>query len=153
MVNRGMAKRGLSPEEIKKRLIRLRNVEYLHEVQRFKIWHLRDENRALKKEIKALKLVVNEQQKTIDDLKLQVAELRTMVFGQKKQKTDDGDLLPPGAKTPRASDSYQRLIPRDEDVTEIKSHSLDQCACGAKLTSKQITTFYEEDIPLPAKKW
>ena len=55
---------GLSKEEVKN-AIRLRNVEHLHEVQRFKLWHLRDENRKLKKEIKALKLVVEEQQRPL----------------------------------------------------------------------------------------
>lgn len=149
-----MAKRGLPPEEIKKRLIRLRNIEYLHEVQRFKIWHLRDENRALKKEIKALKLTVAEQQKTIDDLKLQIEELRTMVFGRKKRNDndDEDDVVPPRAKRERTADSFKRPIPKDEEVTETKPHSRDQCACGNKLTAKRTIIFYEEDIPLPAKR-
>lgn len=100
-----MATRGLPQEEVKKRLIRLRNLEYLHEQQRFKIWHLRDENRELKKEIATLKLIASEQQKTINDLKLQVEELRVMVFGRKKKKdTDDEDIAPPKGKTPRTSD-------------------------------------------------
>src|SRR3989344_6170097 len=73
-----MGNRALPKEEIQKRLIRLRNLEFLHEQQRFKIWGLRDENRELKKEIKALKITVGEQQKTIDDLKLQMEELRMM---------------------------------------------------------------------------
>ena len=92
-----MAKRGLSPEEIKKRLIRLRNLEVLHELQRFKIWDLQDKNRALKKEVMALKAVVIEQQKTIEDLKLQIEELRVMVFGRKRNKDavdDDEDPAP-----------------------------------------------------------
>lgn len=149
-----MSKRGLPPEEIKKRLIRLRNVEYLHEAQRFKIWHLRDENRALKKEIRALKLVVVEQQKTIDDLKLQIEELRTMVFGRKKKKddSDDDDPAPPKEETPRTADSYKRPLPKDEEVTEVMSHPLSLCRCGAEATRKQTVIFYEEDIPLPAKR-
>jgi hypothetical protein len=115
---------------------------------------LRDENRELKKEIKALKLVVGEQQKTIDDLKLQIEELRTVVFGRKKKKvlSDNDDLLPPKEKTPRTSDSYKRPEPKDEDITEIKPHLLRQCACGTQITKKHATIFYEEDIPIPAKK-
>lgn len=88
---------GLSKEEIAKRLIRLRNVEQLHEAQRFKIWYLRDENRALKKEVSLLNATVKEQQKTIDDLKLQMEELRTIVFGKKQKKKDKGDDPPPTA--------------------------------------------------------
>ena len=80
------SRRGLPAEEIKRRLIRLRNLEYLHEQQRFKIWNLRDANRELKKEVAALKAVVGEQQKTIDDLKLRLEELSTIVFGRKRQK-------------------------------------------------------------------
>src|SRR3989338_2024676 len=113
-----MSKTGLSKAEVKKRLIRLRNIEFLHEQQRFKIWHLRDENRELKQEIKRLNIIVSGQQKTIDDMKLQIEELRVMVFGKKKKKEmDDDDLIPPREKIPRTSDSYKRPIP--SEVTEI----------------------------------
>lgn len=150
-----MTTRGLPPEEVKKRLIRLRNLEYLHEQQRIKIWHLRDENRVFKKEITALKTVVGEQQKTIDDLKLQIEELRIMVFGKrrKKERMDDDDPLPPPERVPRTTDSYKRPIPKDGDVTDIKSHPLlNECACGTKMAKRQTVIFYEEDIPIPAKK-
>lgn len=148
-----MATRGLPQEEVKKRLIRLRNLEYLHEQQRFKIWHLRDENRELKKEITALKLMASEQQKTINDLKLQVEELRVMVFGRKKKKDiDDDDIVPPKEKTTRTSDSYKRPEPTDAEVTEIKPHPLYQCRCGTVMTKKHAVVFYEEDIPIPATK-
>lgn len=149
-----MSKVGLSKEEIKKRLIRLRNIEYLHLQQRFKIWHLRDENRELKKEIKRLNTVVTLQQKTIDDMKLQIEELRVMVFGKKKKpkEIDDDDLAPPKEKISRTSDSYQRPIPTESEVTEIKRHPIDLCSCGEKMTKKKTVVFYEEDIPIPAKK-
>src|SRR3989339_768700 len=150
-----MSSRGLSKEEIKKRLIRLRNLDYLHEVQRFKIWHLRDENRELRKEIKALKLLASEQQKTIDDLKLQIEELRTIVFGRKKQKgeSDDDDLLPPKEKNQRTSDSYKRPAPSDAEVMEIKNHPIDTCNfCHGALSKKETVVFFEEDIPIPIKK-
>lgn len=149
-----MARMRLSKDEVKKRLIRLRNLEYLHEQQRSTIWHLRDENRELKKEIKALKLIVGEQQKTIDDLKLQIEELRTMVFGRKKKKEDidEDDSAPPKEKIARTNDSYKRPIPKDEEVTETKIHPIDRCECGARVTEKKTSVFYEEDIPIPARK-
>lgn len=149
-----MSRIGLSKTEIKKRLIRLRNIEFLHERQRFKIWHLRDENRELKQEIKRLNTVVSGHQKTIDDMKLQIEELRTMVFGKKKKpkEIDDDDLTPPKEKIPRTSDSYERPIPKDEEVTEIKHHTQNQCACGEKIIKKKTAIFYEEDIPIPVKK-
>lgn len=150
-----MSIRALRKEEIKKRLIRLRNLEFLHEQQRFKIWHLRDENRELKNEIEALKLTVGAQQKTIDDLKLQMEELRTMVFGKKKkQEKDDEDdnLLPPKEKIARVADSYKRPLPKDQEVTEVKPHIIARCSCGTEITDKQTIVFYEEDIPIPATK-
>lgn len=145
---------GLSKIEIKKRLIRLRNLEFLHEQQRFKLWHLRDENRELKKEIARLNVVVCEQQKTIDSMKLQIEELRIMVFGQKKRQKEinDDDLAPPKEKIQRSNDSYKRLIPNESDVTEVKHHPLNQCVCGEKMIKKEIVTFFEEDIPVPAQK-
>src|SRR3989344_364798 len=149
-----MGNGALPKEEIQKRLIRLRNLEFLHLQQRFKIWGLRDENRELKKEIKALKITVGEQQKTIDDLKLQMEELRTMVFGRKKKKDIDvdDDPTPPPARAARTSDSYKRPIPKDEEVTETIPHALNRCACGTDVTEQQTIVFYEEDIPIPAKK-
>lgn len=150
-----MATRALPKEEIKKRLIRLRNLEFLHEQQRFKIWHLRDENRELKKEIKELKITVHEQQKTIDDLKLQMEELRTMVFGRKKKQGNDDaddDLLPPKETIARTADSYKRPIPKDEEVTEVKPHLIARCSCGTKIIDKHTIVFYEEDIPIPVTK-
>ncbi len=149
-----MAQRGLPPEEIKKHLIRLRNLEYLHEVHRFKIWHLRDENREFRKEIKALKLVVGKQQKTINDVKLQIEELRTMVFGKKNKRSesDDDDIAPLKEKTPRTAESYKRLIPKDAEVSETEPHPLSQCSCGTGIIKKSTAVFYEEDIPMPTKK-
>ena len=148
-----MAQRGLSGKEVKKRLIRLRNLEQLHEAQRFKIWHLRDENREFKHEIKRLHLVVLEQQKTIDDMKLQIEELRVMVFGKKKKReNDDDDLTLPKEKISRTSDSYKRPIPKEGDVTETMIHPLGLCSCGTKTISRQTIVFYEEDIPIPAQK-
>ena len=149
-----MSRIGLSKEDIKKRLIRLRNIEFLHEQQRFKIWHLRNENRELKQEIKRLNIIVSGQQKTINDMKLQIEELRIMVFGKKKKskEIDNDDLLPPKERISRTSDSYKRPIPKDEEITEIKYHTLNQCSCGGETTKKKIIIFYEEDIPIPAKK-
>jgi transposase len=148
-----MATLRLNSEEVKKRLIRLHNLEYLHEQQRFKIGHLREENRELRKEVAALKVTVSEQQKTIDDLQLQIEELRMIVFGRKKKKDDQNDdLLPPKEKTPRTSDSYKRPLPEEQEITEVKPHPIDACVCGMKMIKKQRVVFYEEDIPIPAKK-
>ncbi len=76
-----------------------------------------------------------------------------MVFGKKKKKdVDDDDLIPPKEKIPRSNDSYKRPIPKESEVTETKHHPLNQCSCGEKATKKKTVIFYEEDIPIPAKK-
>lgn len=149
-----MTKRELSPEEIKKRLTRLRNLEYLHKQQGFRIGYLRDENRELKKEITTLKAMVSQQQHTINDLKLQIEELRAIVFGRKKRKddNDEDDFAPLKEKAQRTLDSYKRPMPKDEEVTEVVPHPMNECSCGTKMTKKQTIIFYEEDIPMPAKK-
>lgn len=152
-----MANRGLSPDEVKKRLIRLRNLEYLHTEQKSRNQQLWEENQQLKQRVLLLEETVSSQQKLIEDLKLQVEELRTMVFGKKKKKQDIQDIdddqnTPPQVKTQRSADSYQRPVPKDDKVTEVRHHSLDFCSCGAAMIEKQIAVFYEEDLPIPVKK-
>ncbi|MEK6910005.1 MAG: IS66 family transposase [Candidatus Aenigmatarchaeota archaeon] len=101
-----------------------------------------------------LKAVVLSQQHMIEDLKLQIEELRVMVFGKRKKKEeiDDDDLLPPKENVARTNDSYQRPIPKEGEVTEIKHHPFNQCSCGKETTKKKTVVFYEEDISVPAKK-
>ena len=145
----------LSQQEIKQRLIRLRNIERLHEQQRFKIWNLRDENRNLKKEMAVLKETVAQQSKTIDDLKLQMEELRTIIFGKKrnpKDKNRNNNPEPPAERIQRDSDSYKRSVPNENEITRIQRHTANTCSCGMKTTRKKIAVFYQEDIPIPVKK-
>ncbi|MCL5782232.1 MAG: IS66 family transposase [Patescibacteria group bacterium] len=151
------SKRGLPAEEIKRRLIRLRNLEYLHEQQRFKIWNLRDANRELKKEVVALKAVVGEQQRTIDDLKLRLEELSTIVFGKKRKKEENYDIDDDSPKKPvvncRTPESYRRSLPKKEEVTKTEPHTIDTCNhCDGNISEKETLTYFVEDIPLPQKK-
>lgn len=145
-----MGKFRLSKQEINKRLIRLRNLERLHLEQKQRNEQLVEEN----KKIIVLERTILEQQRTIDDMKLQIEELRTIIFGKKKkEKLDDDDLIPPKEKIVRSSDSYKRPIPKDEEITETIPHPLNQCKhCHSQTTKKKIVTFYEEDIPIPIKK-
>lgn len=152
--NVNMGKIKLSEKEVKKRLIRLRNLERLHKEQKLRNDNLAIENRVLKKRIIALEKENKELRVIISDMKLQIEELRVMVFGKKKKikDIDDDDLIPPKEKIERTDDSYKRPIPKDEEVTEIKYHPFNHCKCGTKTTKKKTVIFYEEDIPIPAKK-
>lgn len=144
----------LSKEEISRRLIHLRNLERLHLKQKQRIDSLVEERKQLKARILYLESIVQEQQMIIEDFKLQLEELRTMVFGKKKPKKEikDDDLIPPQEKVIRSSDSYKRPIPKEGEITETQSHPIHQCSCGGDFTKEKITTFYEEDIPVPAQK-
>lgn len=148
-----MGKIGLPEKEVKNRLIRLRNLERLHLEQKQRNEQLVIENKSLRARVSYLESIVAEQQKTIEDFKLQIEEFRVMVFGKKKKtKEIDDDLNPPKEKITRSNDSYKRPVPKDSEVTEIKHHPFSQCSCGAETTKKKIVIFYEEDIPIPAKK-
>jgi len=144
----------LTQEEVKKRLIRLRNVERLYTEQKVRVGLLEEEIKLLKEENHLLRSTNESLSKTIEDFKLQIEELRVMVFGKKKKKeeVDDDDLTPPKEKVQRTSDSYKRPVPKDEEITETKNHPIDQCKCGEKMTKKKTVVFYEEDIPIPARK-
>jgi hypothetical protein len=144
---------GLTPEEIAKRLIRLNNLELLHANQRQRIQKLVAENKELKRRIATLTAAVGTQAATIDDLKLQMEELRTIVFGKKKEKEDDGFPPPPLAlRKPRTKESYRRKPPTENEITGTESHPIGRCACGSAFTKRDAKTYFEEDVPLPQKK-
>ena len=147
-----MSRAGLSEEEVTQRLIRLRNLEYLYGNQKKRITRLEKQIRLLKEENRLLCLENTEYKKTITDLSLQVEELRTIVFGKKKNPVDVDDVTPPQEKVTRTKNSYKRPVPKDSEVTEVVHHPWKPCACGAELVNQKEITFYEEDIPLPATK-
>ena len=149
-----MGKIRLPENEVRKRLIRLKNLERLHLEQKTRVGLLEEQIRLLKEENRTLRLTNESLSKTIEDFKLQIEELRTMVFGKKKKikEIDDDDLTPPKEKIERTSDSYRRPVPKDSEVTETKNHPLNFCKCGTKTTKKKTVIFYEEDIPMPVKK-
>ena len=101
--------------------------------------------------ISALEARVQEQDMIIHDLNIRVEELCVMVFGRKKQKQGDDD--PPHVPAERTLQSYRRPQPTEAEVTETKSHPITACAtCSTPLTEKTTAVFFEEDIPIPAKR-
>jgi transposase len=89
--------------------------------------------------------------KEITDLKLRVEELATIIFKKSKTHTDKktkskSELLK------RTIDSYQRNVPKEEEITNRENHTIDTCPdCKTKLSKKTIKIFYVEDIPLLKK--
>lgn len=121
-----------------------------------KIWQLRDENRLLKQQVVQLQAMVATQQKAMEDLKLQLEELRGIVFGKKRKSDDDDDELPPAIPmrhTPRSKGSYQRVQPQESEVTARREHTIVQCAqCGGDMRHREQRIYFEEDILVPQPK-
>ena len=123
--------------------------------------HLREENRLLKRRVRELEQEVvrlkHEYVATVETLKLQIEELREMVFGRKR---DDDDASPSqrgrSHSSPkkngklRSPDSYRRPIPQQEEVTEEHRYGIDACPnCGEALVDLREVVRYLEDIVLP----
>jgi transposase len=113
----------------------------------------------LEKHIKNQDIIIAEQAKTIQDLKLMVEELRRMVFGQKKNKNNepDPDDNQGGEsrenKASRLPSSFRRPIPNDDEVTAQTNHPLVDCSdCGRPLNNIKTVIRYKEDIVLPQVK-
>ncbi len=148
----------LSEQEIRQRLIRLRNLESLYKKQKVRISILKEENRILREQVATLTATVQIQNKIIEDLKLQIEELRIIVFGKKRnpkkkdQNNKDDNSPLSSEKIQRNQNSYKRPEPKESEITETRRHTADICSCKTKTTKKKIITFYEEDIPIPIKK-
>lgn len=143
----------LSQTEINLRMVELRNLRTLHAAQKIRIGKLEEQMALLKRENALLRSANAALTAAMQDMKLQMEELRTMVFGRKRKKDNDFDDTPPIPKTPRTTDSYRRPIPKEGEVTERKNHSIDECAqCGGHFSERDSTAYFEEDIPLPQRK-
>lgn len=143
----------LSPQEITVRMTELRNLRKLHGAQKVRIGVLKEENKRLKERVAFLESAYTDQQKINVDLRLQMEELRTIVFGKKRneQRHDDDTPLPP--KIPRTNDSYHRPLPKETEITEKKHHPIDACThCQGAFSERDSSVYYEEDIPLPQQK-
>lgn len=153
-----MALEVLSQEEIVKRLIRLHNLERLHKEQKLRNEQLVIENRQLNSRVTVLEKENMILKSTVEDLKLQIEELRTIIFGKKRTKKDHDDhsdvppLSPNVFTPPRMKESYKRKMPREDEITETKEHPITVCAhCHGSFSERDMVTYIEEDIPLQKK--
>jgi hypothetical protein len=136
-------------------MIELRNLRKLHAGARARVVILEKENKLLKERVSVLESALVEQQKINADLRLQLEELRTIVFGKRRKKEEKHDIDDNPSPEPvvncRTPESYKREIPKE--VTETKEHPIDACTkCGGSISEKEIVTYFVEDIPLPQKK-
>lgn len=144
-----MLGKGLSKEEIEKRLIRLRNLEFLHKKAKKRILKQDKEIKSLKERIKELEEKDKEKDNTIQSLSMQIEEIKTKIFGKKKNK--DGETIKKIQKTTRNTESYKRPIPTE--ITKTENHLINTCyTCQTELKRKRIIVYYEEDILLEKQK-
>lgn len=133
----------LSQKEIEKRLIRLTNLERLHEEDQ-------ETKKNLRKQVKDFEEIINLQDNTINTLEIRIAELEKMIFGGKPPKGGNASSAytpPKKKKKKRSKDSYKRAVP--ENITHEEYLTLpDDCTCGG-VFEKEIHVRYTEDIPLP----
>ena len=146
----------LSDREIHKRLTEWRNYKRLYP-------ELKQKYEQAKKRIKeledALRRERKEREESVETLKLQIEELREMVFGRKKSGSDTDDqekgCLPKNHSRNKAKErspsSYRRPTPSDDEVTKENHYSIDSCPdCDEPLCNLKEAVRYLEDIILPA---
>lgn len=116
------------------------------------ITRLKNENVMLRERVTLLEKENTELKTQLQNILMQMEELKVKVFGKKRRGTPDDDTphLPP---LPRAPHTYRRPIPADGDVTAIKEFSLTQCAaCHTPLKKLKTVIRYVEDM-LPPAQW
>lgn len=141
----------LTDNEIKQRLIRLRNLERLYA-------ELQKKYLRLKTAYQELKDVVKMQSELIEKQQLQIEELQIIVFGKKKDKdknqfdSQEQEYESPNKKPkePRPPSTYRRPEPKNEEVTDNTYFNLPTCPdCGEILEKLKTIIRYVEDIRLP----
>ena len=138
----------LTEEDIKHRLIELRNLKVLYAKARERIALLEAETKQQKERIKELEAKDKDKGEKISAMAFQLEQIKNKLFGKKPLVNR---MLPKKEKKNRDAFSYQRPIPKN--VTETKSHPVSECAhCHGLLKKKSIRVFYEEDIPFPIQK-
>lgn len=146
----------LSKDEINVRMIELRNLRKLHASARARVIVLEKENKLLKERVFVLETAFIQHENIIADLRLQLEELRTIVFGKKRKKEENHDIDdPPSTQvvSSRNPESYKRTLPKEDEVTETESHTLNSCTnCNGTISKKETVIYFVEDIPLPQKK-
>lgn len=153
----------LSEQEVKQRLIRLRNLEQLHKKDRQAVDSLRELVKKVQAQLEESRLIQADMKTVIDTQAIRIAELEEKLFGRKAKhrdpddpsNSDDGDddaAAGSDAKEPakRPPESYRRPLPSETEVTGTKSHAISACHhCGDQLTDITEYVRFIEDIILP----
>jgi len=138
----------LTDEQIKQKLAEGRNYKRLYFELKIKYDKLKAENKQLRQDLidqrKYFEAIIETQA-------AQIAELQTIVFGRKPKGGFKSQTKLVVSKKHRTNDSYRRPLPPASAITSEECHVITDChRCGHKLTDKDETTRFEEDIVLVA---
>lgn len=137
----------LSAAEVKKRLVRLTNLERLYAGQKRTAARLRAENKQLRRENAELKRYFTG---LVQSQAARIEQLEAMVFGRRPKGGRTASPLS-SQKQRRPDSSYRRAIPPDDEVTTETYHPVSGChRCGSQLTDIQPHVRYVEDVVLAA---
>lgn len=153
----------LEGKELYRRLQEARNAMRLLESARQTIDAFRQQVALLKKQNDLQAEQISLQKGIMEQQALRIEYLEKMVFGKSKKKrpqdSDDPDQnsSPSSGKKneqkKRDPQTYQREIPKEEEITDTKNYELPCCPdCSGPLTGKKIVERYLEDIILPDEK-
>jgi len=142
----------LSQTEIKRRLVRLSNLENLHVQQKERNLKLETENRELRNTVLKLEQIVEKQANRIEELEI-------MIFGRKKDKDNPGSKDKLDASNDQTRNSEKKPLspprrpnPKEPEVThEPVPLTVSACKhCGGRLAEFENVIRFIEDIDITA---
>ena len=138
----------LSEEEINRRLLKLRNLERLHERDQVIKAGLRAEIKQLKASLEATK---SHLEAKLEAQAVLIAELQKTVFGSKRRRGGGFKRAAKVSPKPRNEASYRRPLPDRASVTDKRELTLEEttCACSGVIRKMRPAVRFVEDIPLP----
>lgn len=148
----------LTEEEIRKRMIELRNLRKMYPRLQAKYDKLKMRVKVLEKEIKKKDKIIAEQAAMIkiqtemlELFKLRVEDLEKKVFGKKRKKNDKDD-EPKGPGVKRSKSSYRRKTPSDDEVTNTLHSRMECCPeCDGPVSAPKEVVRYTEDVEMLSK--
>ena len=136
----------LTEQEIKKRFVRLQNLERLYPIARKRIEKLEKENRELRLIVKQQGEIIQAQAAIIEKFKLRIEDLEIKIFGKKKDKKKDSS-NDDSQKKPRPADSYRKPIPSESEITKTQEYPITDCPdCGTPLTDLKTIVQYKIEL-------
>ena len=137
--------------------IKFLNTERMYLEQKETNKNLREKNKILEQQLADANIKIKEQANEIEKLKLQIEELRKMIFKRNRkwegvaswEITDTVNVVHKPKNRNRPKESYMKEIP--SEVTETKRYEIEKCPkCWNRIRKTRRKIRYIEDMELPA---